>query len=99
MTPEREREIADQVREIITERLDVSLAKVTDEARVVDDLKADSLDTIELTMEIEECFGIAIADAEAQTLRTVGDIIACVIRKLKEEEGTGGEDAPADTPA
>ncbi len=90
MTPEREREIAAEARKLVTEELGVSLEQATDEARIIDDLRADSLDTVELAMEIEERFNISIPDVEAQTLPTVGDIIACVIRKIRELEEKGG---------
>ena len=87
MTPERKREIGDAVREIITKQFEVRPEKVTDAAKVVDDLNADSLDSLELSMEIEERFNITIPEEEEQALYTVGSIIACVIRKLEEKEG------------
>ena len=65
-----------KVREIIINELGVEAEKVTDEASFVEDLGADSLDTVELVMAFEEEFGIDIPDEDAETLLTVGDAIA-----------------------
>jgi acyl carrier protein len=64
-----------RVREIIVNELGVELEKVTDEASFVEDLGADSLDTVELVMAFEEEFGIDIPDEDAEQMRTVGDAI------------------------
>ncbi len=64
-----------KVREIIINELGVEAEKVTDEASFVEDLGADSLDTVELVMAFEEEFGIDIPDEDAEQLRTVGDAI------------------------
>jgi acyl carrier protein len=64
-----------KVREIIVNELGVEAEKVTDDASFVEDLGADSLDTVELVMAFEEEFGIDIPDEDAETLRTVGDAI------------------------
>jgi acyl carrier protein len=65
----------ERVREIIINELGVEAEKVTDEASFVDDLGADSLDTVELVMAFEEEFGIDIPDEDAEQMRTVGDAI------------------------
>ena len=65
-----------RVREIIINELGVEEDKVTDEASFVEDLGADSLDTVELVMAFEEEFGIDIPDEDAEQMRTVGDAIA-----------------------
>lgn len=65
-----------RVRELIAEELGVSLDQIIPEASFVEDLGADSLDTVELIMALEEEFGLEIADDVAETLQTVGDVIS-----------------------
>ena len=65
----------DKVREIIVDQLGVSADQVKMEARFIDDLGADSLDTVELIMAIEEEFGVEIPDEDAEKLVTVGDAV------------------------
>jgi acyl carrier protein len=72
-----------KVKEIIINELGVEPEKVTNEASFVEDLGADSLDTVELVMAFEEEFGIEIPDEDAEQLQTVGD----AIRYLKEKAG------------
>jgi len=79
-------EIADRVREIIAEQLMADLEEVTDEASFVDDLGADSLDTVELIMEFEDEFGIEIPDEDAEKIQTVGEAIAYIERLVAEKE-------------
>ena len=67
-----------RVREIIVEELGVEADKVTSNASFVDDLGADSLDTVELVMAFEEEFGIDIPDEDAEQMRTVGDAISYI---------------------
>jgi acyl carrier protein len=64
-----------KVREIIINELGVEPEKVTPEASFVEDLGADSLDTVELVMAFEEEFGIEIPDEDAESLQTVGDAV------------------------
>lgn len=68
-------EIDSKVKDIIINELGVEAEKVTKEASFVDDLGADSLDTVELVMAFEEEFGIEIPDEDAEKLQTVGDAI------------------------
>ena len=70
-------EIADKVKNIIAEHLGMDdLGKLTNEAKFIDDLGADSLDTVELVMAFEEAFDVEIPDEKAETILTVGDAIA-----------------------
>ena len=69
------------VREIIAQELGVEQEKVTDEANFVEDLGADSLDTVELVMAFEEEFGIEIPDEDAEEMQTVGQAIAYLTAK------------------
>ncbi|MFQ5677942.1 MAG: acyl carrier protein [Gemmatimonadota bacterium] len=69
-------EIAARVKEIIAQELGVEQEKVTEEASFVEDLGADSLDTVELVMAFEEEFGIEIPDEDAEQMQTVGDAIS-----------------------
>lgn len=67
--------IAERVNQIVSEQLGVSDNQVTPEAKFVDDLGADSLDTVELIMALEDEFGTEIEDEEAEKLLTVNDVI------------------------
>jgi acyl carrier protein len=70
-------EIADKVKNIIAEHLGIDdLGKLTDDAKFIDDLGADSLDTVELVMAFEEAFDVEIPDDKAETILTVGDAIS-----------------------
>ena len=71
-------DVEQKVKEIIINELGVEQEKVTPEARFVDDLGADSLDTVELVMAFEEEFGMEIPDEDAEKLQTVGDAISYI---------------------
>lgn len=71
-------DIADRVRKIVVEHLGVEDDKVTDGANFIDDLGADSLDTVELVMAFEEEFGIEIPDDAAEKIVTVKDAISFI---------------------
>lgn len=70
--------IQEKVTEIIVEQLGVSADQVKPEAKMIEDLGADSLDAVELVMAVEEEFGIEVPDEEAEKLITVGDITSHV---------------------
>jgi len=65
----------ERVIEIIVEQLNVSADQVTSDAKFIEDLGADSLDTVELVMAFEEVFGIEVPDEEAEKLLSVGDVV------------------------
>ena len=73
----------DKIREIIIDKLGVENNKITTEAKFIDDLGADSLDTVELIMQFEEEFGIEIPDEDAENLLSVGQAIEYISNKLK----------------
>ncbi len=83
-------EIADRVREIIAEQLLVDVDEVTDEASFVEDLGADSLDTVELIMEFEDEFGVEIPDEDAEKVQTVSEAINYIEKLVQEKETEGG---------
>jgi len=68
----------DKVKDIILDKLGAEEDKITEGASFMDDLGADSLDTVELIMEMEEEFGIEIPDEEAEKLATVGDAVSYI---------------------
>jgi acyl carrier protein len=76
-------DIESRIRDIIVNELGVEPSKVTTEASFVEDLGADSLDTVELVMAFEEEFGIEIPDEDAEKMETVGD----AMKYLEEKEG------------
>ncbi len=73
--------VVEKVKEIIVKQLDVDAAKVTDDASFVDDLGADSLDTVELVMAFEEEFGIEIPDEDAEKILSVKDAHEYITKK------------------
>ena len=75
---------AARVKEIIASELGVEIEKVTNDAHFVDDLGADSLDTVELVMAFEEEFGIEIPDEDAEGMQTVGDAIEYLSKKQED---------------
>ena len=68
-------DVAGKVKKIVADHLGIDEAKVTEEASFIDDLGADSLDTVELVMAFEEEFGSEISDSEAEKILTVVDAI------------------------
>jgi acyl carrier protein len=78
-----ETNIDDRVKQIIVDELGVEESEVTPNARFIDDLGADSLDTVELVMRFEEEFGIEIPDEDAEKIQSVRDAIAYIEENRK----------------
>ena len=72
--------VEERVKEIIVEQLGVEASQVTDRAKFVEDLGADSLDTVELVMALEEEFSIEIPDEDAEKILSVGDAISYIVK-------------------
>jgi len=79
-------DVEQKVRDIIVEQLGVSPDQVSQEASFIDDLGADSLDTVELVMALEEAFKIEIPDEDAEKMEKVGDALVYIRDRLKKAE-------------
>ena len=73
--------VEDKIKSIVSEQLGVKAEEVTPQASFIDDLGADSLDTVELIMALEEEFGVEIPDEDAEKMATVGDAIKYIEEK------------------
>ena len=73
--------VEDQVKKIVVDHLGIEESKVTPESKFIDDLGADSLDTVELVMAFEEEFGSEISDSDAEKILTVGDAVKFIENK------------------
>ncbi len=78
-----EQQVYDEVRKVVVDQLGVSDSEVTREASYVDDLGADSLDTVELVMALEEAFGTEIPDEDAEKIKTIGDTVSYIMSHAK----------------
>jgi acyl carrier protein len=76
--------VADKVKKIIAEQLGVSEDQITDDAKFIEDLGADSLDQVELIMALEEEFGADIPDEDAEKMTTVGKAIEYITSQVSE---------------
>jgi len=76
-----EKSIEEKVKDIIVEQLGVNAEQVTTNASFIEDLGADSLDTVELVMAFEEEFGVEVPDEDAEKLQSVGDVIKYIEEK------------------
>ena len=74
-------EVKEKIKKIVADHLGIEEAKVNDDSSFIDDLGADSLDTVELVMAFEEEFGSEISDSEAEKILTVGDAIKFIESK------------------
>lgn len=77
------KEIEDKIIEIVCKQLGVSREKVSSSTSFVNDLGADSLDTVELIMEMEEAFGISIPDEQAEKIQTIADAVKYIAENVK----------------
>ncbi len=78
-------EVTQKIREIIMEKLGVSEEKITPQASFINDLGADSLDTVELMMALEEAFDVVIEEEEAEKIQTVQHAVEYLEKKLAEK--------------
>ncbi|MBU1027389.1 MAG: acyl carrier protein [Candidatus Margulisbacteria bacterium] len=78
-----EAQIFEQVKKVVVEQLGVNETEISREASFVDDLGADSLDTVELVMALEEAFGMEIPDEDAEKIKTIGDTISYITSHAK----------------
>ena len=69
-----EKKLIEKIKEIIANQLGIDVDKISDDAGIVDDLGADSLDTVEMLLTIEETFGVTVPDDDVANLKTVRDI-------------------------
>lgn len=80
--------VEEKVKEIIIDRLGIAPVEVIDDANFVDDLRADSLDTVELIMAFEEAFHIEISDDDAEKIKTVKDAVCYIEENTKQVHKT-----------
>lgn len=78
-----EQQVYDQVKKVVVEQLGVNETEITREASYVDDLGADSLDTVELVMALEESFGTEIPDEDAEKIKSIGDTVSYIMSNAK----------------
>lgn len=78
-----EKSTEQRIKDIIVDQLGVNADQVTPEAKFIEDLGADSLDTVELIMALEEEFGIEVPDEEAEKLQSVGDVVKYIEENQK----------------
>ncbi|MGE4357894.1 MAG: acyl carrier protein [Candidatus Omnitrophota bacterium] len=79
-------EVAEKVKSIVAEQLGIKKEEIKETSSFIDDLGADSLDTVELVMALEEEFGIEISDEDAEKIRTVGDAIKYIEERVKTDK-------------
>ncbi len=80
-----EQEIFEKIKSIVVELLGIDESKVTMDARFREDLEADSLDLVELIMELESAFGAEISDEEAQQISTVGEAVQYILERMQQQ--------------
>ncbi len=80
-----EAEIEEKIYQIVSEQMGIDKSELTRETSFVDDLNADSLDTVELVMEFEDEFEMSIPDEEAEKIRTIGQTVSYILEHNKEK--------------
>ena len=75
--------VLEKIKEVVAKKFKVQLEKVSVTTRLREDLNVDSLDAVELIMELEDTFKVKISDDEAQKLKTIGDIVTFIQPKVK----------------
>ena len=78
-----EAQVLEKVKKVVVEQLGVSEGEISKEASFVDDLGADSLDTVELVMALEEAFATEIPDEDAEKIKTIGDTVTYIMSQKK----------------
>lgn len=73
----------EKVKKLLAEQLNINADTITESSKVIEDLGADSLDVVEMLMVLEDEFNITVSDEESLKLKTVGDIVALIDKKLK----------------
>ncbi len=76
--------IADRIRQMIANHLKVGVPDLSDHARFVEDLKATSLDIVEMIMTLEDAFEVEISDTDAEQMHTVGDVVSFIEAKRQD---------------
>ena len=76
-------EVFEKVQAIVCEQLNVSKDKVTMEADLVEDLQADSIDTVEIIVQLEETFNLSVSDDDVATVKTVGNLVDAIAERVK----------------
>ncbi|MCP3658986.1 MAG: acyl carrier protein [Bacteroidetes bacterium] len=80
------KEVESKVKKIIAEKLGIDEAEIKNDSSFIEDLGADSLDTVELVMEFENVFGVTVSDDIVESINTVGDIIEYIKKRAEETE-------------
>ena len=73
----------EKVKKLLAEQLNIDANTITEKSRVIEDLGADSLDVVEMLMVLEDEFNVTVSDEESLKLKTVGDIVALIDKKVK----------------
>lgn len=76
------KEIMEKVKKIISEKLGIEEEKVVEEAKLIDDLGADSLDLVDLIMDLENEFNVKVDDSDIEKISTVGEVVDYISKKL-----------------